>query len=491
MPAKKPAFWDVHLNSAVEKYRREHPEVDSGVVDDLYSYLVESKGWKDFEHVSDYLLSYDVKGKDPLFWSWYNEGMTSEKYEKEKMDEEQDRERIIARKKTLRDLLFDYSAEKEDLEFHKDEYSQQELDEKTKEFREKKAMLLKQLDIVKELQDEGYDYARQYLQDNSQEVIVQEVSKQIFPPLKAEVDDIRKKLNAEIQKVRRATEKIPTESTAKQDMDRVLAELARLVSLTTGKAVEPQIEAGVKDYSKIPDARAAFLRGDRPAAARILVKAGFSQPEQEPLFSSWVTERPAGRGAAVDIDAIRQAMRQEMERGARAAEPTEYEVEWIHDENNPECWDRYTLANGMRELARKKLAAQRGMPLEKIDEMIGTGELPQSELDRTVSEITSEEVFEMLVKPGRVTIIRRNPEFEARLMQMPFAWGNGYFFKLSPEGRRNAGFSSWKRLDSLCKVVEESVRQGDWTFQMVREAGIPRSFITACIREVRRESAGT
>jgi hypothetical protein len=493
MPAKKPSFWDYRIGTWVEKYHRENPSVDSGLISDLRSYLMESKGWKDYEHVTDFLLSHDVKNKDPIFWSWMDSQMTSEQYTKSKEQEEADVERVYAEKKTLRDLLFDYGAEKEELDFHSAEFSREELDAKTKEFREKKQTILRQLDLVKELSDEGYDYANMFMKDNEREVVIKEVSERVEKPIMATVSDIEKRFNAELAKLRKATATIPTGATNKEETDRLISEFNRIASVLTGKEVIPQVQMGYQDYSVVPEARKAFLAGDRPKAARILSKGGFGQNSQESLYSTWVTERPSAGvgGAGFDVATMRRTIREEFENISRAASVSDYEVEWVQSPDDPECWDRYTLSIGVRELARKKLSAQKGISLESIDKMIEEGTLDKTELDRIASEITSDEVEEMLVKTGRVTIIKRNLEFEMRLMTLPFAWGNGYFFKLSPEGRRNSGWSSWKNLDTLCKVVEKSVREGDWSFQAIREAGVPRSFVNQCIREVRRESAGS
>jgi len=479
--------WEKGVDYWMNKYAKEFPEAD---IDDARVYFKEGEPWKEFDHVTD---SIRHDNRYPDIAAWMDRQLTSESFARFEEEERRYNEQYASRKKTVRDIIIDYQDERDEIERNREMWSADELVEKTKEFQKKKKLLMDSLDFIRELKDEGWSSADVFLADNATEVIIKEVAASMKKPLEDEMSSFRKKTYDYLKRLEKRIDKMGTPS-KKEDFEELLAQMKLLLSnIPAGAAAAAEVapEPSPDKAEALKKARAEFDRGNRPLASRTLLRAGFPAQGIFSLFEDWARTpaRPAG-GPSFDVDEMRRVLREEVAQVIRQPSVEEYEVEWIQDPKNPDCWDRYTLGKGMKELAAKKISALRNLPLDQVEKMIREGAITNSEVVDIMNSIDPADVKSMLVDAGKVTILRRSSEFENRLMSLPFQWGKGVYFALSSEGRRNSGWASWERLDSLCRVVEENVRTGSWSYQMIREAGIPRSWINSCIREVRRESAG-
>jgi hypothetical protein len=436
--------------------------------------------------------------------------MTSDAAEKYFEQERTEADRYLSKKKTTIDLLFDYEEERERIKRERESWSVQELMDNTREFQDKKKVLMDSLEIIRELKNEGLASAEAFLTDNRDEVTIKEIAASMKKPLEDEMSSFRKKTYDYLKRLQNRIDKIGTPA-KKEDFDNILAQFRLMISQIPqgGIPAGPPPAVDMSRADALQKARQQFDKGDRAGSTRTLLRGGFQPMQIEGIFEDWARTpaRPTGATAGPSLEELRKMMREEMQatagpsleelrkmmrkemQGIVTARPMEeYEPEWIEDPNNPDCWDRYTLGKGMKEIAAKKISATRGIPLSEVEEMIADRRISNSELADVMDEITPEEVKSMLINTNKVRIIQRSPEYEVRLMSLPFSWGNGIYFTLSPEGRRKSGWSLWERLDTICKVVEENMRTGSWTYQSLREAGISRSWVHSCIREVRKES---
>jgi len=360
--------------------------------------------------------------------------------------------------------------------------------EKTKNINEIKSVLLVDTPIIKELSEQGYEYATNFLNDNLREVIIRDVTENFRSTIKFQTDEVRKGLQAEMGKVRRAAEKAG-DTVTRDEMRAMFNELMASIrvgapSVAPEPTVEAVPEAKISRPQALSEARAEFDKGNRPAATRKLLQGGFTAFQIEAIFETFL--RTVGPSGGASVRDIREAIRDEMRRGVGAGPSPEYDVMWIRNPAEPMCWDNYTLGMAIKSEAEKKLSVQKGIPISEVQRMVVSGEINSQDWLDAMNSISPEEMEENLIRTGKVTIIPRSPEFERRLMAMPFAWGNGQFFKLSPEGRVHSGHASWAKLNTICKVVEENVRTGEWSSQSMREAGIPQRFVNECVRLVRR-----
>ena len=487
MPVNNRFTWDKNVDYWVDKFARDRPEAE---IDDLRTFLKEGEPWKDFDSASDYFRHRGVIDKYPNFSGWFQLQQISDVHMKQTEIEE----RYESGRNTFGKLLDEWYIRKSDLEADRATMTPGEVAEASKWLSEAVDGILKQGDMLTDLSRGGHEAAQAFRKEYAFEIMQRTMAKELGDRVDSVSDDIKKRLKLETEKIRKVAEKITPAQTG--DLARILEELAQLRMQMSGMVpggVPVEVEPSPDRFEALKKARRQYADGKIADAMRTLQKAGFTALQTEAFREEW-SRIPPGEakeaGAKFDSGEFRRIIREEMERGVREASIEDYDVEWIQDPNNPDCWDLHTLSEGMRELAVKKLAAERGIGVVDLESMIADGRIPRVEFEEFVNRITPEEIIEMLVKPGRVNIIKRNYDFEGRLMGLPFHWGNGRYFQLSPEGRRHSGHASWIRLDTVCKVVEERMREGDWTYQLIRQAEIPRRFINQCIREVRKESAG-
>jgi hypothetical protein len=501
MPDGKEAFWKRWIDYWVSEYQKENPTISLGAIDDMHSRLKEEKPWKDWEHVTDYLREQRVY---PELARFVDQRQTPERVQKLEEAERLERERMESRKKTTRELLLDYEIDKEDANRLRDEVTagqpgaQEKLTELNQKIKSQTDTLLRDIAVIKELSNEGYDPATAFLQAHMREVIVDEVGRDLRDTTKYEIEEMRKKMKSELDRVRKAVDKIESTVT-KDEMREYMAAVTYAIGQIPGvPAIEvPEApEAKIPRYQALEEARALWAKGQSTQAVHKLRQGGFGALEIQGLREEWARYPPTGvPGGGVSADEMRRVMREEMERQAAAGPvvPEDYDVEWLQNPQLPECWDQYSLGNGMRDLAYQKLSLKYGFPVDEISAMVKDKRITQDEFndflygneEKGIPGISTAEVVEKLIKTGYVEIIKRNPEFERRLMQLPFPWGNGKYFMLGPEGRRKSAWAVWNRLDTLCKVVVEMMETGTWNYRILREAGVPSSFIRACRREVR------
>jgi len=405
-------------------------------------------------------------------------------------------ERKKSKKKILTDLLYEYRRDKEDLEVGRtiDEMEREEL---KKEILDTKRALLSDVELIKELAEEGVREAEMFINENMAEIVTREVAKSVGEETRYQIDDMRKRMNQLLKQVEKRVEKLSdvipdviTRSEFKSIMDELVSAVRQGVPTAAPSYAETP-KAEIPRGEAIRKARELFNKGDRVGATKILMKGGYTPLQIEAIMESFTRMEDVAGGIGVTLKDIREVIREEMRSApSRVATDIEsVEIEWIRDPMNPLCWDNYTLGLCMIGEAEKKLAIHYGISISEVQQRRKSGVITENEWQDALDSISHSEIIDMFIKTGKVIIIPRNPSFERDLMGLPFSWGNGHFFKLSPLGRRNSGWSLWQRLDTIAKVVQYSVENGDWNSKMFMEYGIPTKFIKQCIALARNEKS--
>lgn len=274
MHVKKKFFWDKECDRWVDKFLKDNPQAD---VDDLRTFLKESETvWKEFDHVADYFKTDEIITKFPTFAGWFQIQQTSGSYMKS-IDEE---ERYKSTKKNLMKILDDWSMLKSDLEIDRPNMRPDKADEASKVVGEHAETILKSIDILSELSREGYGPAQEFMAAHQSEVIRHGVSEDIGERVTGGLDEIKRRLKLELDKLKKYAEKAPP--CDEEEMKKLLAEIAVLRKrLDRGEPCkpvpcEPVIVTTPEKQEKTPwRSYSLFVKGDKDAVAKALLNSGF------------------------------------------------------------------------------------------------------------------------------------------------------------------------------------------------------------------------